>query len=103
MPEDMAGLACMLGALDAGDSVPQYLLKAPQREGHGSTPWAASLRLRALGQTLRALGQNQLLDCFPSEATHRGQITPAPCSLHTALCEEKKVIHVIFLHWVTLQ
>lgn len=71
----------MLGALDAGDSVPLYLLKAPQREGHGSTPWVASLRLRASGQTLRALDQNWLLDCFPSEATHRGQITPAPCIL----------------------
>lgn len=102
MSEDMAGLACMLGALDAGDSVPLYLLKATQREGHGSTPWAASLGLRALGQTLRALGQNRLLDCFPSEAGDP-QRSDNSCSLHTALCEEKKVIHVIFLHWVIFQ
>lgn len=43
MPEDMAGLVCMLGALDAGDSVPLYLLKGNTER---STPWAASLGLR---------------------------------------------------------
>lgn len=72
--------------------------RAAEREGHESIAWAASLGLRALGQTLRALGHNRLSDCYPSEVTYGGQMTQ--CALHTALLEEKKkVMHVVFLHW----
>lgn len=62
-----------------------------EREGNGTIPWAASLRLRALGQTLRGLGQT--LDFFPSEAAHRGQMIPAPS-------KNKRATRVLFLHQV---